>query len=266
LVVLASLSAVDARAQNLPPQMLILPWELAPPGLGTDAFASLLVLDGHSLELPDGRHAELYRLSVTHAIGDRHFARFTQDYAGLESRDRFLWGGGRTEIQWTTRLGPGRGRRVALEAAGALSTGEEKLHPLSAGAPTLRLHGRVQWLGDGPVELWTGVSERMVSPPSESERQAPRSAFPSGRSYDAILRWSGSRVHAEALLRYDTGGLPRSWWSSLSTSVRVSSQLSLRLAADGGWGPHGARMLDHGWSFGVAWRPAPPLSAPASLE
>jgi hypothetical protein len=243
-----------------------MPWELPPASLGEGGVGDVIGLDANSMELPDGRHAELYRLSFYHAIGTRHFARFAQDYVGIESENQFLWGGGRTEAQWTSQLGPTRGRRVALEAIGSLSTGEEKLHPLSAGAPSLQMRVRAQWFGAGPIELWTGASARLVSPPGESDRQAPRSAFPSGNSLDATFRWARGRWESQAQLRYDAVGLPKSWWASWTTVVPMGQQLSLRVAGHAGFGPVESRMIDNAWTLGVTWQPAPDLSEPSTLR
>ncbi len=262
LLLVFGLNANSVAAESRPKQLLIMPWELPARSLVSDQIG----LDANSLELPDGRHTELYRLTLYHAIGSRHFARFTQDYAGIQSEDRFQWGGGRTEVQWSSRLGPADGRRVVIEGVGSLSTGDEKLHPLSAGAPSLQMRWRVQWLSAGGLELWTGALLRLVSPPSEGDRQAPRSSFPSGRAWDATLRWSRGRWDSQLALRYDQGGLPRSWWSSWITSVPLGEQIGLRLGGHVGWGPVGSRLIDQGWTLGVSWQPPLALSSTAQLR
>lgn len=255
---------LTARAQDLrPPQLLLMPLE--PPPVAAQG-PGLVRLAYHVLDLPDDRLGQLFRLSFWQPVGSRHFVRLTQDYAGLEGDEVHLWGGGRTEVQWTSNLGSGEGMILALEGAASLSTGEESLHPLSAGSPTLRLRSRLRPLRLGPMDLWLGAFVRMVSPPSEEDRRAPRSVFPSGTGADAslhLLRPSGELL---LQLRYDRGGLPQSWWAETLADLPLSRDLAVRVGAHAGLGPHENRALDWGATLGLSWRAPDLLSSEGEVR
>lgn len=257
-------AAPEARAQPVrPPQMLLMPLE--PPPIPMDGGV-LARLTHHAFELSDDRVGQLFRLTFWQSIAGRHFVRFTQDYAGLEGDDVHLWGGGRTEVQWTSNLGSQEGFLAALEAAASLSTGEEKLHPLSAGAPTLRARARVRPARVAGVDVWIGSFARMVSPPSERDREAPRSVFPSGWGGDASLHLLRDRSELLVQLRYDTGGLPRSWWGEVLADLPLSDDLALRVGGHVGMGPHEGRALDWGSTVGLSWRAPGLLSSPSPVR
>lgn len=258
LLLLASIAietSLAAAQAPRPSQMLLMPLEPPPVAAGGPGLVRLVY---HTLDLPDDRLGQLFRLSFWQTVGSRHFVRLTQDYAGLEGDDVHLWGGGRTEVQWTSHLGSGEGPILALEGAASLSTGEESLHPLSAGAPTLRLRSRLRPMRVGPADLWLGAFVRMVSPPSEEDRRAPRSVFPSGTGWDASLHVVRPTGELLVQLRYDRGGLPQSWWAEALADLPLSEDLALRAGAHAGLGPHENRALDWGATLGVSWR-APDL-------
>lgn len=253
-----------SRAQpTRPPQMLLMPLEPPPIPMGGGVLARLT---HQAFELPDDRVGQLFRLTFWQSIAGRHFVRFTQDYAGLEGDDIHLWGGGRTEVQWTSNLGTEEGFLAALEAAASLSTGEERLHPLSAGAPTLRVRARARPARVAGVDLWVGSFARMVSPPSEQDRQAARSVFPSGWGVDASLHLRRERGELLMQLRHDTGGLPRSWWGEIVADLPLSADLALRVGGHVGLGPHEARALDFGSTVGLSWRAPGLLSSSGSVR
>lgn len=216
-----------------------------------------LRLLANAIRLPDDRDAQLWRLSWWLKVGDAHRVRLALDYIGLESAEQFRWGGGAARVQWSSRLGNWWGRPVAFDVEGNLPHGDEALHPLSAKAPLVQFRMRAQWMQWHQWQLTTGWWARQVSPPSDRAREQPLSYFPSGSGYDVILRRATARADAELVLQRTLGGLPAATWLHTRFDVPLSSDLAMTLGAMIALGPAVDRPIDHGFTLGLTWRPAP---------
>jgi hypothetical protein len=244
----------DGDEPRLPRQVLYLPLGLDPdPATGMRPVG----ITFRELELPDARRAQWIRLGWWVRLTGSSAARVSVDYVGLESTDRFLYGGGRADVQWAQRLGGLLVAPSALDLAVTIPTGDASLHPLSAKAPALRARLRVSPLAVGGVRWWLGGFVRMVSPPAEDVREDPLSAFPSGRGLEVAARgrWGAFVVTASA--RHPLDGLPESTSFFLEADWSWSEALALRVGGLVDVGPRRERSLDHGWTLGLVWRPAP---------
>ncbi len=249
-----ALAQDDADAPPLPRQVLYLPFGLDPdPATGMRPVSIAF----RALELPDARRAQWIRLGWWVRLTGSSAARVSVDYVGLESTDRFRYGGGRADVQWAQRLGGLLFAPSALDLAVTIPTGDASLHPLSAKAPALRARLRVSPFAVGGVRWWFGGFVRMVSPPGEDVREDPLSAFPSGRGLEVAARgrWGAWTVTGSA--RHPLDGLPESTSFFLEADWSWSEDLALRLGGLFDVGPRSGRSLDHGWTLGLVWRPAP---------
>ena len=244
----------DASPRMLPRQVLYLPLGLDPDPASGERPVSI---DYRDLELPDARRAQWIRLGWWVRLTGSSAARVSLDYVGLESADRFRYGGGRADVQWTQRLGGLLFVPTALDLAVTVPTGDASLHPLSAKAPAMRVRLRVSPIAVGGLRWWFGGYARRVSPPSEDVREDPLSAFPSGSGLEVAVkgRWGDFGLIASA--RHPVDGLPESTSFLLETEWSWSEELGVRIGGLLDVGPRDARSLDHAWSLGLVWRPAP---------
>lgn len=250
-------AAASARAQDepvLPRQMLLLPLPVSP---GPEEERLPVRLGSHTMRLPDDRFAQIWRLSWWSAIGDAHRFRVAWDYVGLEGHEQFRWGGGAARLQWSSQFGAAFGRDLALDLEGNLPHGDEALHPLSARAPVIQVRLRADLLRSARWEAWLGWWGRRVSPPSAEVRQDPLSWFPSGSGADLVLRHVGARADAEIAVQRPLGGIPRSTWLHARADLPLTADFALSVGAMLAMASAENRPLDHGWTVGVAWRPAP---------
>lgn len=261
LVAASCWGATSARAQTLPRQLIFLPLPVPP---GPDEPSMPVRLLAHAMRLPDDRDVQLWRLSWWVRVGDAHRAGVAFDYVGVESEQRFRWGGGAARIRWSSRLGRLMGMPVAIDLDGNLPHGDESLHPLSAKAPALQARARVQWMSWGAWRITTGWWGRRVSPPSASVRIDPNAWFPSGSGVDLLVRRVGPRGDAELVVQHPLGGLPEATWLHLRFDVPLGDDLAVSFGGMAATGPTDARPIDHGFTFGVTWRPAPRASEPES--
>lgn len=247
-------SALPALAQDpLPRQMLYLPIPLCPDPQSGRTEASL---GFHEFELPDGRRAQIARVNWWIPLGTHQFARVGVDYAGLESEDLFRYGGGRMEIQWTTQYESAWPAPFGLDLALTVPVGDATLHPLSAKAPALRGRLRSRLVTMGPVHVWVGLWSRVVSPPSNDVREAPRGAFPSGAGLDAVVRVQGGGWGFESAVRRPyVGGVPLETTLHATITRHFSDALAVRVGAATSIEIDVQRLMDHMASVALVWTP-----------
>lgn len=241
-----------ARAEELPDQMIyggLEPDPIGDPGSGPARF------EAQWLELPDGRTAQDYRISVWTKIGTAHAAQVALNYVGLEGKDSFRYGGGRASVRWTTRLGLGRRLALALDAGGDVPLGDPTLFPLSARAPMGIVRTRVGLVRAGFVRLWAGWWARRASPPSDRNRQDPLGGFAAGSGYDAMMQWRLHPVDVDWMLHLPTGGdLDRVFHWTVRADWWVADDLALRIGAGLDTGPAQDRSFDLQVLLGATWR------------
>jgi hypothetical protein len=259
LLLLAFALPARAIATELPRQLLFLPLPIPP---GPDEPAMPLRLVGNVLRLPDGRDAQLWRLSWWVRAGDAHRVGVAFDYVGIEGEQLFRWGGGAARLQWSSRLGAIVGRPLEIDLEGNLPHGDESLHPLSAKAPAVQARIRMRAITVGSWQLTTAWWARRVSPPSERVRIAPNEVFPSGSGVDVLLRRVTGHGDAELVVQRPLAGLPEATWVHLRVDLPLAADLAVTAGAMAGIGPTAKRPIDHGFALGLTWRPAPRERAP----
>jgi len=258
VLTVCSLAPVHAVAQDdasgqLPDQMVYFGLEGDPI---SDSRPAPVRFVANWMELPDQRKAQIYRLSWWTKIGNAHAAQFSMDYVGIESAEVFRYGGGRSKVRWTSRIGNREGFGFALDLAAHLPLGDETLFPLAARAPMGIVRTRVSVLHRGAVRFWVGWWARRVSPPSDENREDPLSGFASGTGLDALMEWRLGRVDVDWLLHTATGGpmdralhwsVIADWWFAADVALRVGAGLDTGALPD--------RSLDYMISLGATWRP-----------
>jgi hypothetical protein len=216
---------------------------------------------GRWMQFPDGRDAQLWEFSWWNKIGNSHAAYVALDYVGMESADTFQYGGGRSLVRWTSRMGSKMGRGLALDVAAHLPLGDEDLFPLAARAPMGIV--RVRWSAwrAGFSRWWVGWWARRVSPPSEENREDPLSGFASGTGFDGIMEWTLPRADIEWMLHLPTGGkLHEVFHWSVNADFWVSGDLALRAGYSIDTGPRNERSFDHSLLLGATWRSRPTVT------
>ena len=243
-----------ARAQDqLPSQVLYLPLPTDPdPESGRTPVSAGI----HAFELPDGRRAQWIRVQWWTRRSKMHAVRLSIDYAGIESREQFRYGGGRAEAQYAARFDGVWPGVLATDLAVTAPIGDATLHPLSAKAPALRGRLRVRPVAVGATRLWVGVWGRLVSPPGDDDvRAAPLEDFPSGYGIDAALGWRSASWGTALVARQAYGDLPRETTLTAQLDRTVTADLALRLGGGLSIGPRGARLFDQFVAAALVWRP-----------
>ena len=208
------------------------------------------------MELPDLRNAQLYRLSWWTKVGRSHAAQISLDYVGLQSQESYRFGGGRSLIRWTSRIGSKDGYGLALDLGANLPLGDETLFPLSARAPMGTVRVRASVLRVGFARIWVGWWARRTSPPSESNREDPISGFASGTGFDGLMEWRMGPLDVDWILHLPTGGtINRVFHWTVNTDCWLSSDVALRLGFGLDTGPQSDRSYNYAIQVGATWRP-----------
>ena len=253
LILLPAVTATGSEEQ-LPDQMIYGGLEGDPVA---DPRSAPLRFVANWMRLPDQRDAQIYQISWWTKIGEAHAAKLSLEYVGLQSEESFRYGGGRTEIRWTTRIFPLRDFSLALDLAGNLPLGDETLFPLSARAPMGIVRVRASVARFSFARVWVGWWARSVSPPSDANRQDPLSGFASGTGFDALMEWRLSRLDMEWMLHLPTGGpMNRVFHWSVDADWYFGEDLALRLGLGVDTGPRTDRSYDWVVRAGATWRPS----------
>ena len=208
------------------------------------------------MELPDFRNAQQYRLSWWMKVGSSHAAQISLDYVGLQSQETFRFGGGRSLIRWTTRIGSKEGFGFALDLGANLPLGDETLFPLSARAPMGTVRVRASVLRVGFARLWAGWWARRVSPPSDANREDPLTGFASGTGFDGLMEWRMGRLDLDWTLHLPTGGtINRVFHWTVTADCWLSSDVARRMGFGLDTGPQSDRSYDYAFQVGATWRP-----------
>jgi len=246
-------TAALADGEQLPDQMIYGGLEGDPIN---DPRGAPVRLVANWMRFPDGRDAQLYRLSWWTKIGTAHAAEVALDYDGIQSEDTFQYGGGRTLIRWTSRIFPLNDRSIALDLAGNLPLGDEELFPLSARAPMGMFRVRMSLARIKFARVWFGWWARRVSPPSSANREDPLSGFASGTGFDGLMEWRWKRLDMDWMLDLPTGGpVHRVFHWTMTGDWYFVEDLALRFGFGLDTGPRTDRSVDWVASLGATWRP-----------
>ena len=208
-----------------------------------------------ALRTPQGVHAESYDLSAWVTLGAHHAVAVGMPWMGVETPDRFLWGGGAPWVRWSSHLSAAGRGGAAFDALAIAPFGDAGLYPLTARAPSLLLRGRLAVAAGTTWRAWVGVWGRRVSPPDKHDR--PRAAYPSGGGLDAYVAGSIVGIHTEVIARLDRGGLPHALWLQPVVAIPIAADLALRVGGATSLGTDAERPIDSAWSIGLQWRPTP---------
>lgn len=252
LTLFLTLVAAPARAA-LPTQFFRLPLPLAPePGSARlPASASFF-----EIEFPDARRGQIVRLDAWFPVGSMHAVRVAVDYVGLESEDTFRYGGGPLEVQYSAGYDEPWPLPTGIDLALVVPVGDASLHPLSAKPTALRGRVRSRVVAAEGLQVWTGFYADLVSPPTNSVREAPRDGFPSGSGLDLAMRGRFGGWVVDAVGRHPLfGAAARETTIHIGVERSVSPSLAVRAVGVTSIGPSRARLVDHAWGVSLVWRP-----------
>jgi len=240
-------------AAALPTQVFYLPMPLGPDPESDRVPVSVGM---HEIEFPDARRGQIVRLDVWIPISRTQNTRLSMDYVGLEGQDRFRYGGGRLEAQFSQHFEGAWPTTMGLDVALTVPVGDPSLHPLSAKATALRFRLRGRVLGDDLFAVWLGGWGRLVSPPEVGVREAPRSGFPSAGGIDLHLGLRAAGWGVTAHGRHSLlGGAPEETTVRITLERDVTEHLAVRAGAGTSIAAQAARLADHLWSLELVWRP-----------
>ena len=226
---------------------------LEPPALAPGGVEVGLAL--RSFQFPDDRSGQLWRLGAWIPAGARHEFLLSVDYALIESNSDLRSGGGPLGLQWTGRWWQRGWARIESDCAFRAPNGDGALHPLSAKAPSLQARLRLGAVRGDAFSFWVAYFGQRVSPPADS--QFADELFPSGSGLDLVAQADRGAFGAVAEARRAQAGLASATWLSLSLSLALSDELSLRVGGMASPGPRDERLMESGWRLELRWHPAP---------